>query len=177
MLNTMKIRNLPSDILQFGLAFVFVYAAVQIYLNPQSFVGYAPEFIFDFIPVKIFMYSFATFEIFLALWLISGKKLLYSALTAAGIMILINIFNLDLFIVLFRNVAILCGALALAAMSYKHTGRISITIDTSPETESGYIQTADTSTTIDTMATAVNPTPLSSQNPVMTPQQTTEKTQ
>lgn len=125
----MKIRNLPSDILQFGLAFVFIYAAIQIMLNPQSFVGYVPEFILEIIPMQLFMYSFATFEILLGLWLISGKKLLYSALTAAGVMLLINAFNLDLFIVLFRNIAILCGALALAAMNFKKSMRISIIIN------------------------------------------------
>ncbi|HRN96158.1 MAG TPA: DoxX family protein [Candidatus Levybacteria bacterium] len=140
----MKIRNLPSDILQFGIAFVFIYAGIQIILNYQSFVGYAPEIIFDFIPVQIFMYGFAVFEIVLGLWLISGKKLLYSSLTAAGIMILINLFNLDLFIVLFRNIAILCGALALAAMSHRKGSKISITIDTSPEPEESQQPTSPT---------------------------------
>ncbi len=114
----MRIHHLSTHILQFGLAFVFIYAAIQIFLNPEGFVHYTPEIIFKFMSLEVFMYTFATFEILLSLWIISGKKMIYSSLIAASIMALVIVFNLDLFIVLFRNVAIMCCALALAGISH-----------------------------------------------------------
>lgn len=115
----MRIHQLSTHILQFGIAFVFIYAAIQIFLNPQGFVHYTPEIIFDFVSVNTFMYTFATLEILLSIWIISGKKMMYPSLITAGIMALVVLFNLDMFIVLFRNVAIMCGALALAGISHE----------------------------------------------------------
>ena len=112
-------KNLPSLLIRVGLAFVLIFASVEIFINPLSLIDYTPAFIFTFVPQNLFMYSFAAFETALALWLLSEKKLLIPSLITALMLFMIVVFNLDRFSILFRNVAIMFSALALASMNWR----------------------------------------------------------
>jgi uncharacterized membrane protein len=108
--------QLASWFLRAGLAFVFSYAAVSSFLHPVTFARYFPAFLptswaTDLLPV------FAVYEMLLVVGFMTRRytyaAAVLSALTLSGIIVM----NPDAFGVLFRNVAIACGALALAVQA------------------------------------------------------------
>lgn len=99
--------------LRVGLAFVFAYASYEICINPANFLKYTPSFIFNFIPENLFLYSFGVAEIALAAWLLTGWKPEYASVISVMLMVGIIAFNPEYFQILFRNVAIGFGGLAL----------------------------------------------------------------
>lgn len=99
--------------LRVGLAFVFAYASYEICVNPANFLKYTPNFIFKFVPQNLFLYSFGVAEIALAAWLLTGWKAEYSSLISVMLMVGIIVFNPEYFQILFRNVAIGFGGMAL----------------------------------------------------------------
>lgn len=105
-------------LLRLGLAFVFLYAAGEVYFNPEGFWRFIPDFVQDILPKGPFLTVFGLFEIGLAVWLLSGWRGHLSAGLAAIVMLMIIICNPDLFSILFRNVAIGCAALALAVLEW-----------------------------------------------------------
>ncbi len=109
----MRNINLAAWFLRVGLAFVFTYASIEIFVNPQIFLKYTPGFLFNVFPVNAFLYSFGVGELLLALWLLTKWKSTYSSIISVLLMIGIIAFNPEHFQVLFRNVAIAFGALAL----------------------------------------------------------------
>ncbi len=109
------IANPTSLLLRIGLAFVFLYAAIFV-STVETGSKYVPPFITNIIPIKTFLLTFGIFEILLSLWLLSGKFTRYSGLVSALLLINLTVFNLEYFSVLFRNIAIICAALALAAI-------------------------------------------------------------
>ncbi len=122
-MNTTDIKQININVarwfLRLGLAFVYGYAAVEIYLNPANFLKYIPPMVQNMIPTDIFLLVFGIFEILLVLWLISGKKTEYAGLISFLLMVGIIIPNTAFFNVLFRNVAIALASLALSALDYK----------------------------------------------------------
>jgi hypothetical protein len=112
----MKGNQLAKFFLRFGLAFVFVYAAVEIYFHPANFLKYVPDFILDQVPLDLFLLSFGIIEIALAVWLLSGWKGVYPAVMSLLMIAGIVIFNMEHFQILFRNIAIGFAALALAML-------------------------------------------------------------
>lgn len=100
-------------LLRAGLAFVFLYAAAASFRHPTTFARYFPSFLparwaADLLPV------FAAFELLLALSILTPRLTYVASLVAAITLVGIVAANLDAFEVLFRNIAIACGALALA---------------------------------------------------------------
>ncbi|MCE5294331.1 MAG: hypothetical protein LLF94_06925 [Chlamydiales bacterium] len=109
----MSNRKIAIWFLRVGLAFVFAYASYEICVNPENFLKYTPSFIFNFIPEKLFLYSFGVAEVALAAWLLTGWKAYYSSIISVMLMVGIIAFNPEHFQILFRNVAIGFGGLAL----------------------------------------------------------------
>ena len=105
--------------LRIGLAFVFIYASIEIYLHPSNFIKYIPASIVNMVPMDLFLHSFGVIEIALALWLLSGWKGEYPSIISVGLIIGIVVFNMEYFQVLFRNVAIGFGGLALLVLEMK----------------------------------------------------------
>ena len=99
-----------------GLAFVFVYATVEIYLAPDNFIKYVPDFVLEMVPLNLFLPVFGVVEIVLAVWLLSGWKGYYPSFLSFLMMAGIVAFNIEYFQILFRNVAIGFGSLALVAL-------------------------------------------------------------
>lgn len=106
-------------LLKIGLAFVFIYAALAALINPINWIGYFPPFLKDLVPSSILLPLFSFFEIVLAVWVLSGKKLFYSALISCFSLLGIIVFNLNQMDIVFRDVSILFTAAALAVYSYK----------------------------------------------------------
>lgn len=106
-----------SWFLRAGLAFVFVYAAVASLVDPLAAATYFPAQLPSHLVVDVLVPAFAAYEIGLALALLSGRFTYPAAVLAAMTLAGIIVVNADAFSVLFRNVAIACAALALAADS------------------------------------------------------------
>ncbi len=101
-------------LLRAGLAFVFLYAGIGALQHPATWVGYLPNLLTKAIAATTALKIIAVYEIILALWLLSGKYIRYaawlSALTLAGIVVA----NSNQLIITFRDIGLVCMALALA---------------------------------------------------------------
>lgn len=104
-------------LLRLGLSFVFFYAVVGSFINPENWIGYFPQFLRQHLPSNLILILFSAYEFILGTWLLSGWKIFYpsilSALTISGIII----FNLNQMDVIFRDVAILFSAVSLAILT------------------------------------------------------------
>lgn len=122
---TMLLNNnsIAKYLLRVGLAFVYVYASIEIYLHPANFLKYIPDCILHYISKDLFLDIFGVVEIALALWLLSGWKGHVPSLLSVFFMVGIVAFNMEHFQVLFRNVAIAFGALALVVLELSHVKR------------------------------------------------------
>lgn len=106
-------KNVPSILLRSGLAFVFLYAAV--FVSGTSLGDkYVPSFVTQIMPIRTFLIIFGIFEVILSLWILSGKLKMYSGILVAVLLTVITLFNVSLFSILFRNIAIIAAALAFA---------------------------------------------------------------
>lgn len=108
---------LVSFILRSGLAVVFFYAAIAAFLDPNSWVGFIPSWIKTIIPGRIFLILYSIYELVLGVWLLSNKKTYYAAVLSAITMFAIIIFNIGVLDILFRDIAILLSAVALAVLA------------------------------------------------------------
>ena len=109
-------EQLPSWLLRGGLAFVLSYAATSSFFHPETFARYFPSFMpatwaTELLPV------FAVFEMLLAVGLMTDRFTYAASMLAGLTMVAIGVVNADAFSVLFRNVAIACGAFSLALQS------------------------------------------------------------
>ncbi|MBI4250680.1 hypothetical protein HY622_03770 [Candidatus Uhrbacteria bacterium] len=115
----MKKERVISLLLRIGLAAVFGYAGVAAFLEPNSWIGYFPQFMREWVDVRILLTAFSGAEIILALWLLSGRFVFMAGMLSALTMLGILTFNLALLDVVFRDVAIFFAALALAYLDTK----------------------------------------------------------
>ncbi|MBI1984522.1 MAG: DoxX family membrane protein [Candidatus Wildermuthbacteria bacterium] len=106
-----------SILLRVGLAFTFLYAALNSFMEPLNWIGYVPSFARDIVPDFMLLPAFSAYEVILGLWLLSGRKLFYSALLSALSLLGITVFNIPVFSVVFRDVGLLFAALALALLA------------------------------------------------------------
>lgn len=113
----MKYAQYTSLLLRIGIAIVFVYAAVAAWFSPNDWIGYLPAIVADSASGALALQLWGGVEIGVALWLLSGKKAVWSAFVAAFLLLGVIMQNVTLFEIVFRDIAILFMALALAAMS------------------------------------------------------------
>lgn len=111
--------SLGSFFLRAGLALVFLYAAIASFLNPGAWEAYIPSFIGAIVPLSLFLTLFSIYQVVLALWLLSGKYTFYAAILAAVTLLGIIVPNIGDLDVIFRDVAIFFGAVALALLTYQ----------------------------------------------------------
>lgn len=112
-LSGIKKTDLTAILLRVGLAIVLIYAALSSFKNPQDWIGYFPKFARDQISGDTLLHIFSAYELVLALWLLSGKYIKAAALLAALTFSGIVVFNLSLFTITFRDVALIFASLAL----------------------------------------------------------------
>lgn len=108
--------RLGALLLRAGLAIVFMYAAIASFANPQDWVGYLPSVLTDHISGTLLLKFFSAYELALAAWLLSGVFIRYGALLAAVTLGGIVVANFSLFLITFRDIALIFAALALAVM-------------------------------------------------------------
>ena len=109
--------------LRIALAFSLLYPALRAVQNPSAWIGYFPPFVLNGaatlgISPTVLLHAFGFIEVVLALWILSGKKILIPALSAAAMLAGIIICNLAQFDILFRDISILIIALVLAKKAY-----------------------------------------------------------
>lgn len=107
---------MQSFLLRVGLATALLYAATASLLDPDSWIGFIPAIFRSIISGEILLALFSIYEAALALWLLSGKSAFYSALLAAATLFFITVFNLGALDIVFRDIAIIFMALALAVL-------------------------------------------------------------
>ncbi len=108
--------------LRIGLAFALLYPPLNALVDPLAWIGYFPPFIKGFVPDLFLLHVFGVVEIAIALWILSGWKIYWPSLVAAGMLLGIVVFNLSNFQVLFRDISLAAMALALSMLSYGHDG-------------------------------------------------------
>jgi len=114
----MNFKPDASLFLRIGLAFVFIYAAVSAFLDPQSWIGFVPSFVQNTITRAYFLFAHDIISLCLGLWLLSGKKQFWAAVVSCLALAGIIITNIPSFIITFRDVGLLMAAAALAVISY-----------------------------------------------------------
>lgn len=116
----MTTEKVSTWLLRFGIAGVFLYAGIFSLLYPQNWIGYLPTFIHGFIPDTQLLMVFSVYELGLAAWILSSKLTFWAAslacLTLVGI-IIANSSDID---ILFRDIAIIFAAAALAAKTFPY---------------------------------------------------------
>lgn len=102
-----------SMIIRVGLAAVFLYAAIDAFKEPNAWISFIPAFSTKFIAAKTALDLISVFQIGVAIWLVTGKYLTYTALTAIGLLAGIMVFNPETFLVTFRDIGLIAAAAAL----------------------------------------------------------------
>ncbi|MBI2013695.1 MAG: hypothetical protein HYS87_02630 [Candidatus Colwellbacteria bacterium] len=105
--------NLVSFILRAGLGVVFLYAAIDAYLNPSAWEFFIPAFITNIIPSTTVLFAHSIFQTSLAVWLLSGRHTRGAAIVSVVVLASIVVFNLGELQILFRDIAIIAMAIAL----------------------------------------------------------------
>ena len=114
-------ERLVSFFLRTGLAVGFLYAALSAFLDPNSWVGFLPSEARALIFGNILLVLFSSYEIALALWLLSGHAVRNAAWASIITMSLIILFNLPSLDIVFRDLVILAAAAALLTHHWKQT--------------------------------------------------------
>lgn len=110
-------QKLVITLLRLSIASVFLYAAVAATLEPYNWIGYIPQIANKIAPAEVLLIGFSLYQLFLAVWILSGWQSFYaSALAALTLLAIIGANRGDIDI-LFRDFAIFFAALALGAAS------------------------------------------------------------
>ncbi|MDB5238103.1 MAG: hypothetical protein JWM46_373 [Candidatus Kaiserbacteria bacterium] len=110
-------------ILRIGVAFAFLYPPISALYDPYSWLGYFPAFMHGYVPDMVLLHGFGILEVVIALWILSGRRVQYPSVLAALILLAIVIFDFSNFEVVFRDLSIAAGALALAFFESDDTGQ------------------------------------------------------
>lgn len=112
----MKIKHAVL-ILRIGLGFAFLYASISSFLNPNNWIGFFPLFLRNLINENLLLNLLSVYQLFLGLWLFSGKYNFYSAIVSSATLFGIVIFNLGTFDIVFRDISLLFSSIALAILT------------------------------------------------------------
>src|SRR3989344_3634537 len=106
--------------LLFRIGVAFLYPPISALLNPAAWVGYFPPSFLDlFSGQELFLlHSFGIFEVLIALWILSGKKIFVPSAVATLSLLAIVAFNFSHIDVVFRDLSIAAAAAALAVQNY-----------------------------------------------------------
>ena len=102
--------------LRIGITFVFFYAGIATFLNPNDWSGFIPS-IGNFITGAILLNIHSVVNIFLGLWLLSNRKIFYACIVSGVVMFFIIAFNIGVFDIVFRDIAILASIIALGILT------------------------------------------------------------
>jgi len=118
-----KQEDKASLLLRFGLATVFLYAAISSLVSPRDWIGYVPDFVQVLLSAEVALTGLSIVELILAAWLVSGVYVRYAALVAATLLAGVTISNLSLLPISFRDIGLFFAALALAVLKPSDSSR------------------------------------------------------
>ncbi|HEY4503886.1 MAG TPA: hypothetical protein VJJ28_02160 [Candidatus Paceibacterota bacterium] len=107
-------NHIAHLILRIGIAFSFLYSAISGFINPDNWIGYFPSFIQGILPVETMFSLWGMVEIILAIWILSGWKILIPSILGAFSLFGLIAFNLNQMDILFRDIMIMLTLIALA---------------------------------------------------------------
>jgi len=113
----MKNKYNPGLFLRIGLGFIFVYTAFAAFTNPNSWVGFVPDFIGKIIPKTSFLYIHDIINLSLGLWIFSGKKTFYASIVSCIFLLGIIISNIMVLELIFRDIGLFFASIALTILS------------------------------------------------------------
>lgn len=114
-------------ILRIGVAFAFAYPALNAVSNPDSWIGYFPQFLLTSgVPHEVLLHGFGVVEIILAVWILWGWRIEAPAAIATLMLVAIVVLNLTQFEVLFRDLSIAAASAALAADAWAKRKRAAL---------------------------------------------------
>lgn len=108
--------KLAAVSLRIGLAVILMYAAISSFVNPEDWVGYLPDILTSHVSGTLLLKFFSAYELLLAAWLLSGILVRYAALLTAATLAGIVASNFSLFLITFRDIALIFAAVALALL-------------------------------------------------------------
>ncbi len=114
----MSRESLADLVLRIGLVFAFLYPPINALSDPNSWIGYFPQFTRGIVDDTMLLHLFGVVEVIIALWILSGKKVFYPAALAFLMLVGIVVFNMSGFQVVFRDLSIAAIALYLAIRNY-----------------------------------------------------------
>lgn len=114
--------NIIDFLLRSGLVIAFLYAAIAQLLYPDMWVAWFPQALGRAVNLPAALFLFSLYELGLAVWLLSDKKTFHAAVLASITLFAIIVFNLPALDLVFRDIAILFAALALAVLHYDKRG-------------------------------------------------------
>jgi uncharacterized membrane protein YphA (DoxX/SURF4 family) len=114
----MSKNSMGVFLLRASLAFTFIYAGISGFIQPENWVGFFPNFIFDILSKinmtpEALLFGWGVFEILLAIWIMFGSKITFPCLISAILLFGISFTNLSQFDVVFRDVSLGIVAIAL----------------------------------------------------------------
>lgn len=109
----MKQDHRVEFVLQVGLAFALLYPAVNALFDPFAWIGFFPPFVRGIVPDFFLLNAFGALEAALAIWLLSGWRILIPSFVTLILLVSIVLFNLPQFQIVFRDLALAAMALAL----------------------------------------------------------------
>ncbi|MEK7087721.1 MAG: hypothetical protein AAB891_00340 [Patescibacteria group bacterium] len=102
-------------LLRIALAFAFLYPAYGFFTNPNDWVGYIPAFVKGFgLSQDMLLWTLTGGHIIIALWLLSGWRIVIPSVAAALFLGGVVYFNFNQIDILFRDISLALAALALA---------------------------------------------------------------
>ncbi len=103
-------------LLRLSVAFAFLYPPYAALQDPVSWLSYFPQFMRGIVPDPVLLHGFGLVEVIIALWILSGWKVVYPATAATLVLLCIVGFDYQNFDVLFRDLSIALAAAALAVL-------------------------------------------------------------
>lgn len=119
----MKRERISEYTLRAGVAFAFLYPALNAFIDPNAWIGYFPPFVKGFIPDLTLLHAFGAIELVLAIWILSGWKIFWPSFASGAMLLSIVFFNLAEFQVLFRDLSIAAMAFTLAVINFNNESR------------------------------------------------------
>jgi uncharacterized membrane protein YphA (DoxX/SURF4 family) len=110
----MNLNRLSDLVLRASLAFAFLYPPLDALRDPDTWLGYFPGYLHGIVPDPMLLHGFGLIEVVIALWVLSGWKILLPSLGALAILLAIVFTHPHGFDTLFRDLSIAGIALSLA---------------------------------------------------------------
>ena len=100
-------------LLRISVAFAFLYPPITALIEPYTWLGYIPDLFRLGTDGVVILHLFGIVEVLLALWILSGWRIVYPSLAAAAMLLAIVVFNPAEFPIVFRDISIALVALVL----------------------------------------------------------------